>query len=210
MNGSVAELGMQVDPDRDVVMVGGRRVRTVKSAWIALNKPVGYLVSRHDPRGRPTIFEMLPDIPGLSYVGRLDYMTAGLLLLTTDGGAANRLMHPRYRVERTYRALVHGRSVAEIRRRLAQPVVIDGRAVQIVKTMARSVGRGSADLTVTLAEGRYRIVRRLCETVGLQVERLTRLSYGPIHLGKLQLGRWRHFTTGELRRLRDLEIVSGN
>jgi 23S rRNA pseudouridine2605 synthase len=117
-------------------------VKPVAAVWIALHKPVGYVVTRKDPRGRPTVFSLLPDMPGLAYVGRLDVMTSGLLLLTTDGTAAHRLMHPRYSVERTYRALVHGRSLHDIRRELARPVVIDGRPVNMVRADA-GAGRGA-------------------------------------------------------------------
>jgi 23S rRNA pseudouridine2605 synthase len=201
VNGSVGSIGQQVDPDTDVITVRGRRVKPVAAVWIALHKPIGYVVTRKDPRGRPTVFSLLPDTPGLAYVGRLDVMTSGLLLLTTDGTAAHRLTHPRYSVERSYRALVHGRSLHDIRRELARPVVIDGRPVNIVRyEMAER--QGSVELTLVLVEGRYRIVRRVCERLRLKVERLVRLSYGPIRLGRLAPGQWRHLRPGELDALR--------
>jgi 23S rRNA pseudouridine2605 synthase len=206
VNGSVGAIGQQVDPDTDVITVRGRRVKPVAAVWIALHKPVGYVVTRKDPRGRPTVFSLLPDMPGLAYVGRLDVMTSGLLLLTTDGTAAHRLMHPRYSVERTYRALVHGRSLHDIRRELARPVVIDGRPVNMVRyEMAER--QGSVELTLVLVEGRYRIVRRLCERLRLKVERLVRLSYGPIRLGRLAPGQWRHLRPGELDALRAMRAA---
>ena len=92
-----------MDPDVDGITVRGKRVRLAPSTWILLHKPVGFVVSRGDPRGRRTVFELVPDTPGLTYVGRLDLMTSGVLLLTTDGEGAHRLMHPRFAVERTYR-----------------------------------------------------------------------------------------------------------
>jgi 23S rRNA pseudouridine2605 synthase len=199
VNGQVAKLGSSVDPEADVITVGGRRVTAARTVWIALNKPVGYVVTRSDPGGRRTVFELVPAVPGLTYVGRLDVTTSGLLLFTTDGEAANRLMHPRYAVERTYRVLVHGRPAHEIRRKLAQPIVIDGRRVQVVSCRVRTGARGSSDVTLVLAEGRYRIVRRLCERLGLKVERLTRLSHGPVRLGRLAPGKWRYLSKRELQ-----------
>lgn len=203
VNGRLAELGSQADPDADTITLDGRRLGTPgRTVWIALHKPLGHVVTRRDPEGRPTVFALVPDVPGLTYAGRLDVMTSGLLLLTNDGAAVNRLTHPRYEVERTYRALVHGRSTAEIRRMLASPVDIEGRPVAITEAQVREARGGATDLRLTLTEGRYRIVRRLCERLGLKVERLTRLSHGPVRLGRLTPGAWRYLTTAELAALR--------
>lgn len=176
VNGTVAQIGMSVDPAADVIMVGGRRVTQSRPVWIALHKPVGYVVTSRDPAGRTTIFELVPKVPGLTYVGRLDVMTSGLLLLTNDGEMAHRLMHPRFEVERSYRVVVHGQSEDRIRAAFAKPIVIEGRAVN-VKTMKTRPARGtSLEMLLVLAEGRYRIVRRICDKLGLKVERLVRLT----------------------------------
>src|SRR5437660_4111116 len=114
VDGQVTTLGMSVDPGRQRVTVDGRAVRAGPIAWLALNKPVGYVVSRRDPEGRRTVYDLLPEVPGLTYVGRLDVMTSGLLLLTTDGAAAHRLMHPRFAVPGTYWLRAHGRPAAEL------------------------------------------------------------------------------------------------
>jgi 23S rRNA pseudouridine2605 synthase len=198
VNGKVATIGASVDPEADVITVGRRTIRPGKVVWIALHKPVGYVVTKRDPRGRKTVFRLLPDVPGLTYVGRLDVATTGLLLFTTDGAAAHRLTHPRYEVERTYRVLVHGRPPHEIRRALEREIVIDGRPVRVVRSRVRSAARGSSDVTLVLAEGRYRIARRMCDRLKLKVERLTRLSYGPVQLGRLAVGKWRYLTRREL------------
>lgn len=198
VNGRVATIGATVDPEADVITVGGRRIRPADVAWIALHKPVGYVVTKRDPQGRKTVFQLLPDVPGLTYVGRLDVTTSGLLLLTTDGAGAHRLTHPRFAVERTYRVLVHGRPAHEIRRALEREIVIAGRPVGLIRSRVRPVASGSSDVTLVLAEGRYRIVRRLCERLNLKVERLTRLSYGPVQLGRLPVGKWRYLTRREL------------
>lgn len=206
VNGRPAALGTVVDPAIDVIVVRGRKLSAPRSrgVWIALHKPVGYVVTRRDPRGRPTVFELVPDIPGLTYVGRLDYMTAGLLLLTTDGAAAHRLTHPRYAVPRTYCAIVHGRPTAEIAARLRRPVAVDGVPVRMVSAQVRSVGVQDSELRVTLAEGRYRIVRRTAGALGLKVARLTRVSYGPVRLGRLAAGQWRYLTRTEEKAIQAL------
>src|SRR5207248_10124084 len=164
--------------------------------WLALNKPVGYVVSRGDPEGRRTVYELLPKVPGLAYVGRLDVMTSGLLLLTTDGAAAHRLMHPRFAVPRTYWLRAHGQGVTELRETLTRPPAIDGRPVRVVDFRVRPVQR-SVEVELTLAEGRQRIVRRLAEALGLKVEWLHRVSYGPVRLGRLAEGKYRRLAAHE-------------
>ena len=141
VDGAVATIGMSVDPLRHRVTVDGRAVRPGPVTWLALNKPVGYVVSRGDPEGRRTVYSLLPNVPGLTYVGRLDVMTSGLLLFTTDGAAAHRLMHPRFAVPRTYWLRVHGHGAAEVRAALARPPAIDGRPVRVVDFRVRPVER---------------------------------------------------------------------
>ena len=199
VNGKLAELGSSADPDRDTVTLDGKRVQPAPAVWFALNKPVGYVVSRKGEGDLKSVFALMPKLPGLTYVGRLDVMTGGLLLFTTDGTAANRLTHPRYRVPRTYRVRAHGRTVAEIEQGLKARPVIDGRPVAITSfaVKGREGGGGAVDIKLELTEGRQRIVRRLCEALGLKVERLVRLSHGPVRLGDLAPGEWRELTPRE-------------
>jgi 23S rRNA pseudouridine2605 synthase len=198
IDGTVATIGVSVDPFRQRITVDGTEVRpAARATWLALNKPIGYVVSRSDPARRPTVYDLLPSVPGLTYVGRLDVMTSGLLLLTTDGTAAHRLMHPRYAVPRTYLLRAHGKRVAEAQRALARPIPVDGRPVRVEQARVRAAG-ASIEIEITLAEGRNRIVRRLAEAIGLKVEWLHRTQYGPVRLGALAEGKHRPLTRREI------------
>lgn len=197
VDGKVAELGSKVDPDRQRITVGGKAVQLVQRRWLAFHKPLGVVTTASDEEGRRTVLEFIKDPAGLTYVGRLDVMTTGLLLLTTDGEAVHRLTHPKYRVPRRYTALVHGRSTAELERLVREKVVVDGRPVLAQEVRVRPGKEGRCILDVTLTEGRNRIVRKWCEEMGLKVERLARLSYGPVRLGDLPVGRSRPLTPRE-------------
>jgi 23S rRNA pseudouridine2605 synthase len=197
VDGKVAALGSKVDPTRQKITVGGRAVKVVERRWLAFHKPLGVVTTADDEAGRRTVFDFIPDSTGLTYVGRLDVMTTGLLLLTTDGEAVHRLTHPRYRIPRRYTALVHGRSVAEVEAAVRGTVVVDGRPVVTSEVRVRPGKEGRSIVDVTLTEGRNRVVRRWAEEMGLKVERLARLSYGPVRLGDLPVGRYRPLTPRE-------------
>ncbi len=201
VDGKVATLGMSVDPDAQVITVRGKRVHAQPRRWIALHKPLGVVTSAADEEGRPTVFDLAPRAKGLSYVGRLDVMTTGLLLMTTDGDAVFRLTHPRFRIPRQYTALVHGAPTAEVAERVRRPVVLDGRPVVPLSVRVRPGREGRSIVDITLAEGRRHVVRRWVRELGLKLERLARLSYGPIRLGDLPAGEWRPLTPDEERAL---------
>jgi 23S rRNA pseudouridine2605 synthase len=201
VNGKVAELGSSVDPDRDRVSVGGRGVKAVESRWLALHKPPGIVTTASDEQGRRTVFDLLPDPRGLSYVGRLDAGTTGLLLLTTDGDAVHRLTHPRYRVTRRYMALVKDIDTATLAARVKERVLVDERPVVPVRATVKPGRDGRSLLDVTLTEGRNRIVRRWVEAMGGAVDRLARIEYGPVRLGDLPVGGWRPLTPAEINGL---------
>jgi 23S rRNA pseudouridine2605 synthase len=201
VNGRVAQIGQSVDPEHDEIRVDGKAILAPAGpVWIMLHKPAGVMTTRSDPRGRQTVFDLVDDVPGLTYVGRLDYMTEGLLLLTTDGSGANRLTHPSGEVERTYVAIVRGdaESAARMARR---GVDLDDGPVQPLAVSTRSLGGGLHEFEVTIAEGRKREVRRLCKALGLTVERLIRVRFGPIELGDLPVGKSRRLTPKELVQL---------
>jgi 23S rRNA pseudouridine2605 synthase len=198
VDGRVAEIGSKVDPGRQAITVNGRRVRAQERRWLAFHKPLGVVTTADDEAGRRTVFDFIPKPAGLTYVGRLDVMTTGLLLLTNDGEAVHRLTHPRYRIPRHYTALVHGRPTAEIAAAVKQRVLVDGRPVVTTDVRVRPGHEGRSIVDVTLTEGRNRIVRRWCEAMGLKVERLARTSYGAVRLGDLEPGEWRVLSDKEI------------
>jgi 23S rRNA pseudouridine2605 synthase len=197
VDGRMATLGMRVDPAQQKITVGNRAIKVQERRWLAFHKPLGVVTTASDEAGRRTVLDFIPDATALTYVGRLDVMTTGLLLLTTDGEAVHRLTHPRYRIPRRYTALVHGRSTAEIAGAMRERVVIDGRPVVPSEVKVRPGTEGRSIIDLTLVEGRNRIVRRWCEALGLKVDRLARLSYGPVRLGDLPPGRYRPLTPRE-------------
>ncbi len=197
INGKVAETGQSVDPLHDRITVDGKPVGApAPLRWIVLNKPSGVLTTRTDPGGRRTVFDIVPASPGLTYVGRLDYMTEGVLLLTTDGDAAHKLTHPSSEIDRTYVATVRGDG-GDAARVAKGGVELEDGMVMPRDVSAVKVARGLWRLELTIAEGRTREVRRLCEALGLAVEQLVRTRFGPVKLGSLESGQTRPLTVKE-------------
>ncbi len=185
VNGVVARTGQTVNPASDKITVDGQKVSApAKAVWMILNKPTGVLTTKSDPGGRSTVFELVPPTPGLTYVGRLDYMTEGLLLLTTDGDAAHALTHPKTGVERTYVATVRGNAPSAVVAAKKGVELEDG-FVKPDHVEAVPVGDRLWEFSISISEGKNREVRRLCEALGLEVLRLVRTKFGPLELGSL-------------------------
>ncbi len=194
------------EPGRDSVTLDGRPLALAPTVWLVLHKPPGYVTSRCGTPRAESIFTLVPDAPpALVAVGRLDVYSEGVLLLTTDGEAANRLMHPRWQVPRTYRLLVTGRLDRSGKAALAQGVPLDDGIVRPSSFRFRPDRQGG-ELELVLREGRSRVVRRLAAALGLGVRRLVRTAYGPIRLGSLGPGESR---TLEGRELAGLYAATG-
>lgn len=205
VNGVVARTGQSVEPEKDEISVDGKRISLPPPPrWVVLHKPAGVLTTASDPQGRQTVFDLVPPAPGLTYVGRLDYMTEGVLLLTTDGDAAHRLTHPSSQVPRSYVATVRGSvkaAAAEIRNGVE---LEDGMVYPESVDVSPGESPRTWELSLTIREGRTREVRRLCEAVGLEVLRLVRTSFGPVTLGSLEPGATRSLTPKERMQLDSL------
>jgi len=200
VNGAVATLGQSVDPTRDTIAVNGLPIpHPVTPVWFVLNKPAGVVTTRADPAGRQTVFDLVEDVPGLTYVGRLDYLTEGVLLLTTDGAVAHALMHPSREVERSYIATVRGDAPRAARLARGGVRLDDGWVRPLHIGVRPLPERRSYALEITLTEGRNREVRRLCEALGLELEHLVRTRFGPIQLGTLPPGATRALTRREIQ-----------
>ena len=207
VNGAtVRELGTKADASRDDIRVDGRRVKIVRGhRYLLLNKPRGYVTTRADEKHRPTVIDLLRGVSEYVYpVGRLDYESEGLLLLTNDGDLAARLTHPRHGVARVYEARVLGVPDERDLARLSRGLVIDGRRTGAadIRLLPHSRDAKDATLVVTIREGRNRQVRRMCEAVGHPVTHLKRVAIGPLRDSTLKVGRWRDLTPPEVERLR--------
>jgi pseudouridine synthase len=216
VNGTaVTELGTRANPATDDIRVDGRRINTrQRPHYLLLNKPRGFVTTRHDPQQRPTVLDLVKGVREYVYpVGRLDYDSEGLLLLTNDGELAARLTHPRHEVERVYEARVRGELDRHARQRLERGLMIDGRRTAPARVVradtTESAGGAQTIVEIALHEGRQRQVRRMFDAVGHPVVRLRRIRIGPIEDPLLKPGRWRELTKIELARLRRAAGLTG-
>jgi 23S rRNA pseudouridine2605 synthase len=198
VNGRVVELGFRVDLAHDQVTVDGEPVGVMPGlVYYLLNKPAGYATTASDPQGRPTVVSLLPAEPRVFPVGRLDFATEGLLILTNDGVLAQHLTHPSQGIEKEYLAEVEGRPQPGAIRRLREGVELeDGRTAPARVSLVEA-----SLLRITIHEGRNRQVRRMCQAVGHPVVRLARTRIGPISDRQLSPGHWRRLTMDEIRQL---------
>jgi 23S rRNA pseudouridine2605 synthase len=206
VNGRTALLGESVAPTDQVILDGHRVELPQEHSYLALNKPKGYLTTLKDERGRPTVAELMPDeIPGLVPIGRLDTGTSGLLLLTNDGAFAHHVAHPSYEIEKEYELALNNPVPEDRLAALAQgPMLEDGKMLPPKLTrLHRSPERTT--LSLTIHEGRSRIIRRACAAVGLALLSLKRIRIGPVKLGTLSEGLYRDLTDRELEILTNTE-----
>ena len=203
---TVTEMGVQVDETSDRIEVDGKPVRIQEEKhYIAYNKPLGEVTTAHDPEGRATVMDKFADYPVRLYpVGRLDYDSEGLLLLTNDGDMMNHVLHPSHEVSKVYLTKVSNHVTDEEIMALRRGVMIDGHLTS--PASVRLIRRETFDtvLLISIHEGRNRQVRKMAEAIGHQVVSLRRVEFGPVSLGDLPCGRWRKLTETEIRKLKAL------
>lgn len=202
VNGHTATLGDSADPDVDIIAVEGKPLPAQqKFVYLMLNKPRGYVTTLSDEKGRKNAAQLVADCGVRVYpVGRLDMDSEGLLLFTNDGEFANRLMHPKHEVQKTYDVWVTGfYSGAE--ERLKMPIELDGYLIKAPVVKLLGAENDKARLRVTIHEGRNRQVRRMCDAAGMHVTRLKRIREGKLALGDLPVGKWRYLTGQEVEQL---------
>lgn len=208
VNGEVVrELGTKVEVGADAVEVDGKLIKAAsKNYYVMLNKPVGYVSTVKDQFDRPTVIDLLQDeIKSRIFpVGRLDYDTQGLLLLTNDGDFTYKVTHPKFKVDKTYIATLKGGLTIRGLQMLRRGVVIDGYKTSPAEVEILSAEQGKTMVRITIHEGKNRQVRKMMEAVGSKVTALERISIGKVALGNLPLGRWRYLTSHEINYLKNL------
>jgi len=206
VNGEPAELGMKIDPTKDVVKVANKLLKprgNKKYVYIALNKPRGFVTTMSDEKGRPCVAELVADVGTRVYpVGRLDYDSEGLLLFTDDGALANKLMHPKGHIPKTYHVKTSVEVDNDTVKRLNKPFEIDGYVTQPAECTVVSMKKGATVLRVVLNEGRNRQIRKMFESLELEIDYLRRVSVGDIKLGNLKPGEWRRLTPAQVSYLK--------
>ena len=204
VNGTIAKLGDSADPDVDEILLDGKSLPSkTECVYIMLNKPRGYVTTLSDEKGRKNAAQLVADCGVRVYpVGRLDMDSEGLLIFTNDGEFANRLMHPKHEIDKTYQVTVRDFAPEKLKK-LAQPVTLDGYTIQKPEvTLLHELSDNRGLLRVTIHEGRNRQVRRMCDMAGMCVTRLIRISEGSVKLGELRSGQWRYLTAPEVESLR--------
>ena len=197
-NGQVCSIGDCADPDVDEICLDGRLIPSKqKNIYIMLNKPRGYVTTLSDEKGRKNVAQLVADCGCRVYpVGRLDMDSDGMLLMTNDGEFANRLMHPKHEINKTYRVIVKG-FTRDAMENLQKPMRLDGCLLRKPDVELISEGQNTV-LHITIHEGKNRQVRRMCAICGMKVQRLTRIQEGTVTLGDLPLGKWRYLTEEEI------------
>lgn len=202
---TITEMGWQVEIGQDIRVDGRLVTPEPEKRYILYHKPAGEVSTASDPEGRATVLDKFRDFPVRLYpVGRLDYDSEGLLLLTNDGALTERMLHPSMEVEKTYLARVSNELTPDEARRLESGVMVDGRKTARAKVKILGVKGLYTDVLITIHEGRNRQVRKMVEQVGHQVVLLRRIRFGPLKLGDLPRGMWRELNQEEIRALKKL------
>ncbi|MBN2542904.1 rRNA pseudouridine synthase [bacterium] len=203
VNDELASLGMRIDPEKDKVYVNNELVtQSDKEIFIILNKPTGYIVTRSDPKRRKTVYEIVKLKEKVVTAGRLDYNTSGVLLLSNSGEMIHRLTHPRFEIKRVYMAKVHGKFNDKEIQALKDGFYLDGKKLAPIVIKKISEWKNGEIVYITLREGRYREIRRICRVFKHWVKDLHRVSYAGLDVDGLKIGEWRYLSKDEISYLK--------
>ncbi|HWQ30971.1 MAG TPA: pseudouridine synthase [Negativicutes bacterium] len=202
----ITEPGCKVDKEKDIIEVMGKPLKKQESRlYILLNKPTGFITSARDQFGRPTVLDLLKGISTRVFpIGRLDYDTDGLLLLTNDGELTYRITHPKHNIDKTYRATVRGRVDNRDIEAFSKGIEIEDYVTSPARLQITGESKGNSIVEITIHEGKNRQVRKMCSAIGHEVISLTRISIGELGLGSLKSGQWRFLTESEIKYIKKL------
>jgi pseudouridine synthase len=202
VNGQIVrELGTKVDPEEDKIRVDDRQAKIKRKIYLALNKPSGYICTRKDEAGRPTIYELLPPEWKVVSAGRLDYNTEGLIFLSNDGDFILKLTHPRYEISKVYKATVLGKITQKEVVLMERGIEDEGETLKATKVRIITANSSRSVVEMELREGKNREIRRMFESLNFPVEKLQRVKIGNIQLRELPIGKWRTLTPAEIKSL---------
>lgn len=201
----VTEMGCKVDPDQDQIAVDGNLIEQEKKKYLLLNKPEGYITTVSDPAGRPTVMDLIPDLHQRLYpVGRLDYDSSGLLIMTNDGDLTYKLTHPKKEVDKKYRVVVAGEMKETALKKLSSGLIIDGQPTAPAKISKLKYFSNKTSFDIIIHEGRNRQIRRMCELVGFSVLELQRTAFAFLTISGLASGQFRYLKTEEIKKLKNI------
>ncbi len=202
VNGKVASIGEKINPKQDKITVDNKKIefKPRDRYYIMLHKPRGFVTTMSDEKGRKCVADLVKDVPERVYpVGRLDKDSEGLLIMTNDGDFANKLIHPSKNIWKTYRVTVRPSITEKQLTELCLSIEIDGKSTEPARVNVLVQERGRVVLEISIKEGRNRQIRKMCESVNLEIARLKRISIGSLKLGMLKSGKWRNLTTEEIK-----------
>lgn len=197
INGTIATLGTKIDPKRDVIFVNGKKIENIsdEKIYYILNKPAGYITTSSDPHGRKTVMDLVPKYPRVYPVGRLDYSTSGLLILTNDGDLTNKLTHPKFEKEKEYeveaRIMNNELRIKELINEFKKGIRLQEGVAKADKISVLEESENMVKLSIVIHQGWNRQIRRMCEALGLEVLELKRVKVGKLELGNLKEGSWK-------------------
>lgn len=203
VNGKIiTQLGCKIDPEKDAVSFDGKTLSLENKLYLLLNKPAGYVTTLSDPQGRPIVSDLIRDVPARLFpVGRLDLDTEGALLMTNDGELGNHVLHPRYEVNKTYIATVHGFPARSRLANLEQGIMLDGNKTYPAQIKVLDARKGATRIEIIIHEGKKRQVRKMFQAIGHEVIHLQRTAYGQLQLGHLPIGKYRILCKNDLKKI---------